>query len=145
MNGPSVAIKRRTILRLPTATSIRLEKCMINRFQQRAIASYAFPAPFSPSAGHSKTRISNLVVTRIHSSNCPYSSKGLMMDASAKAGHDLLHFVNASPTRESIPSNYYQQILTDASLPCRLSSQTETREGRVQTSTGSSHRTSRRM
>lgn len=58
------------------------------------------------------------------------------MDAFASAGHDLLSFINASPTRKSAPNETRETFDENgtSSFPRRQFSQAKTRQSRIQLS-----------
>lgn len=68
----------------------------------------------------------------IHTANMSIPSRrGHELDISVRPGHELVHFINDSPTRKSIESVSRCAKLTTNSIPCRAVGEASLTQGRI--------------
>ena len=101
MTGPPVAVQKVlwSVTARVTATSTKQKRLVYGHYRFHSILPYAFVKSLAhpPQPVNLSNPLSGLPMYLACRS---YSDTKSTMDVSAKAGHDMLSFINASPTRE---------------------------------------------
>ena len=110
MTGPPVAVQKvlSSVTATVTATSTKQKQIAYSHYRFNSTLPYAFVKslahPLRPV--NLNPPLSDL---SIHTACRSYSETKATMDVSAKAGHDMLSFINASPTREK--GSWYPKVV----------------------------------